>query len=579
VLTWDDAAEAYEVPDLIGTQRFQGYNVYQIAGPQVSPNTPAKLIATFDVVDGLFDPVRDVVFTDEGEVEKVVQPLSDSGIQRFFSTDVDETRGRIPLINGRKYWFAVTSFGYNPDGSTPVGVPKILESPMEIIEVTPQWAPLGTTYPMAFSDTIAVTHTKGISDGSAMAIVVDPSALTGSEYRINFTEDEEGEVTWSVTDVTMNQTKVTGWANQSGDENYPIVDGLLIKVLGPPKRIAFNEKNEAAGMVEVMFNGQPLTEDQYDAAGAPFGGNTVWHSLNHANDIDRYYVSAGGGSGQLARLMRSITNAVPHDFELRFTDAGSYGWWAFEGSTTGPVPYELWDIGIGTPDDPSDDVRLIPILYSGGHTPGVYEISDQTPDPAFGFPATDWTYFYSDPRGYDAYAADAQDGTMDDPSFGEVEYIARMIIADFDQDGELPPSGTVIRINTTKPNAPTDEFTFSTQGVQYSADKAKEDTKMVNVFPNPYYARNVEEIDPLRRFVTFTHLPETATIRIFTLAGDLVKKIDHQGGQFEQWDLRNDNDIPVASGIYIVHIDMGAQLGERVLKLAVFMPEERLDVL
>lgn len=604
VLTWDDAAEAYDVPDLIGRQRFQGYNVYQIAGPQVSALTPAVLIATYDVADGFFDPVRDVVFTDEGEVEKVVQPLSDSGIQRFFSTDVDEVRGRIPLINGRKYWFAVTSFGYNPDGSTPVGVPKILESPMEIIEVTPQSPPLGTTYQAAFSDTIAIEHSAGISDGSAQAIVVDPSAVTGHSYKITFTKSD-GEITWNVVDQTSGETKVSGWVNQLGGEDYPIVDGLLIKVFGAPNAFAFNEHNEAAGIVEVAYAGEAIPPEGYDAAGAPFGGNTVWHSLNWAGpagDHDRYYVSAGGGGGALSRLMRYIDFAVPRDFEIRFTAAGGYGVYAFEDDKIATVPFELWDIGVGTPDDPSDDVRMIPFLLSWDSTKAEWGWANGT-DPAFGFPASDWVYWMDpeDPTpgsaSYDNFAAVAasvgaggtypfatdgsQQGYYANFHGGFVYPIGRSIYCDFDQDGNPPPPGSVIRFNTTKPNSTADEFTFSTEtvAVQFSQDLAKEQTKLVNVFPNPYYARNMEEIDPLNRFVTFTHLPEAATIRIFTLAGDLVTKIDHQGGQFEQWDLRNADGIPVASGIYIVHIDLGPDLGERVLKMAVFMPEERLDVL
>jgi hypothetical protein len=48
------------------------------------------------------------------------------------------------------------------------------------------------------------------------------------------------------------------------------------------------------------------------------------------------------------------------------------------------------------------------------------------------------------------------------------------------------------------------------------------------------------------------------------------------------WDLRNDNGIPVASGVYFAHITVqdasGGDIGEKVLKLAIFQPEERLDV-
>ena len=101
----------------------------------------------------------------------------------------------------------------------------------------------------------------------------------------------------------------------------------------------------------------------------------------------------------------------------------------------------------------------------------------------------------------------------------------------------------------------------------------------INVFPNPYFGQNLEEIDSFRRFVTFTHLPQSGvTIRIFTVAGHLVKKIIHNNGSsMERWDLNNRDSIPIASGMYIAHIDLGGGRS-RILKLAVFVPEERLDL-
>src|SRR5690606_22304852 len=47
-------------------------------------------------------------------------------------------------------------------------------------------------------------------------------------------------------------------------------------------------------------------------------------------------------------------------FEMRFTEAGGYCVYAFDDDMVATVPFEIWDIGIGTPDDPSDDVRMIP---------------------------------------------------------------------------------------------------------------------------------------------------------------------------------------------------------------------------
>ena len=45
----------------------------------------------------------------------------------------------------------------------------------------------------------------------------------------------------------------------------------------------------------------------------------------------------------------------------------------------------------------------------------------------------------------------------------------------------------------------------------------------------------------------------------------------------EKWDLNNARNIPVASGMYIAHIEVEGG-ASKVLKLAIFMPEERLDL-
>jgi hypothetical protein len=44
----------------------------------------------------------------------------------------------------------------------------------------------------------------------------------------------------------------------------------------------------------------------------------------------------------------------------------------------------------------------------------------------------------------------------------------------------------------------------------------------------------------------------------------------------ERWDLRNQDDIPIASGMYIALVDAPG-IGTKVLKMAIFTPEERID--
>jgi hypothetical protein len=122
-------------------------------------------------------------------------------------------------------------------------------------------------------------------------------------------------------------------------------------------------------------------------------------------------------------------------------------------------------------------------------------------------------------------------------------------------------------------------FSWNTSGLTktVSEDLKKKDLDRINVFPNPYYAFNPLEIHKLSRFVTFNNLPDVATIRIFNLAGQYVRMIEHDGSQFERWDLTNHMNMPVASGMYIAHITIPG-VGEKILKFAVIQEAEILDV-
>jgi hypothetical protein len=135
-------------------------------------------------------------------------------------------------------------------------------------------------------------------------------------------------------------------------------------------------------------------------------------------------------------------------------------------------------------------------------------------------------------------------------------------------------AGDQFQINANHVNAANDVFEFTSSAPSTSGDVAKEDVSKVNVFPNPYYGVNVMETDRLQKYVTFNHLPAKATIRIFSLAGLLVRTIEHTGGQFDRWNLRNTANLPVASGIYVVYIDMPDVGATKILKLAVIQEEQ-----
>ncbi len=244
---------------------------------------------------------------------------------------------------------------------------------------------------------------------------------------------------------------------------------------------------DGAGVVEVANENGPLPPDAWDATGAPYQGNTVWHSTNAPTSARQYYVTAGGGAGDLQRLMRYIEFAAPRDFEMRFTEDGGYCVYAFEDDTIARVPFELWDIGIGTPDDPSDDERMIPFCLSN-----VMPASNWSDnwgsgiDPFQGLPMSDWIYWmdpHPDDGGYAAFhaAAEAAGGagatydyndmstegyhtwfTRPGGSYGFVYPIGRFALVAANGTGLPPSTGTVIRMHTTKPDTLYRETILST---------------------------------------------------------------------------------------------------------------------
>ncbi|MGE5176685.1 MAG: T9SS type A sorting domain-containing protein, partial [Hyphomicrobiales bacterium] len=113
----------------------------------------------------------------------------------------------------------------------------------------------------------------------------------------------------------------------------------------------------------------------------------------------------------------------------------------------------------------------------------------------------------------------------------------------------------------------------------------KNDMSKIRAVPNPYYAHSQYELTQFDRVMKFTNIPSSkkVTIRIFNLAGDLVRTISRSAAAGDDmssseitWDLNTANNLPVASGIYIVRIDVDG-VGSRTDRIAVFTEQERLD--
>ena len=89
---------------------------------------------------------------------------------------------------------------------------------------------------------------------------------------------------------------------------------------------------------------------------------------------------------------------------------------------------------------------------------------------------------------------------------------------------------------------------------------------MINVVPNPYYANSEYETSKLDNRIKITNLPEECTISIYNVNGTLMRRFNKADPKTSlDWDLKNFADIPVAGGVYLIHVEV-PEIGERTLK-------------
>ena len=405
------------------------------------------------------------------------------------------------------------------------------------------------------------------------------------------------------------------------------------------------DDNNAAGVVETANpNGDVCgpTAVISDPGCQYYGGNTVWLDPNSTGD----YVVTTPSQSLSDDLGRNIRVAAPDDFEMRFTDACAsqgtcLGIYADAAPGSGAdeiasVPFELWNIG-RTADDASDDIRMIPILLAPDDTDPVQSWANTFTDTSLvsqefvidgdslelGVTHSVLWMMPDRPNGYDLFAAAANGfggpgGTYDPDTDGDTQVdstgggacrtqdyyvdfcyrdlnnrfvapiggLAGMQLADLARDNTTPPAGTTIRLRTVpKGFVAGDQFTFNTSEFALLTDASftEEALDMIGIVPNPYRGRSAYETGNTDRRARFTNLPPQATIRIYTVSGTLIKTLNKSDASRSlDWDLTTTNNLPVASGMYLIHVQArnsdGSNLGERVLKFGVINRQIDVDV-
>ena len=63
-----------------------------------------------------------------------------------------------------------------------------------------------------------------------------------------------------------------------------------------------------------------------------------------------------------SNLLKILDLQFPYDYEIRFDSEENYGVQFFTSNKIISVPFSLWNIGIDTPNDTNDDIRMIPFI-------------------------------------------------------------------------------------------------------------------------------------------------------------------------------------------------------------------------
>jgi len=608
LLVWGDRAESYNALSEVDLDAagdptsfvFEGYNVYQYE--TASGAGAKKRLATYDIVNGTTE-IYDTVFNAElGENINIrTQFGSDSGLAHFEAITTDGLNGNSKLITNRSYYYGVTAYGYNASG-----IPKTLESSPAVLTVRPEvpntFAAGETT--ASAGDIITTVHV-GPSQGSVDVVVVDASAMTGDTYTVTMDDampDGTVAVNWSLTndmtgEVLIANNAVVGGVNTAtgvevGPGGTPVVEGIQLLVNGPQEDLlsvsewdhGWKEnqvlRDPAVSYVPFASLGRTgyILENR---AGVPYAAPYTrdFDRFNYweSDDVELDFSTPSLGYDYLSESINGYVSwsTYRHNFATGNKEQMFSSYWDYNGTGTHDLEGEYWISPVygknsfepiyafvgnpGSHYDPAKEAQYISensITASGGcgWGSGGSCTATTTSGAGIGYPYMTATLF--------------------------ADYLGSGVLptqAGFEYWGGFTTASSVVW-QMSKPNSSADTFTFTTEGLGMMANSY--DPNRISVWPNPYYGYNPEERDALDRRVMFSHLPEEgpATIRIFALDGTLVRTIHHNdtASQHATWNMKNNFELPVASGMYVAHIETNH--GDKILKLAVIQPEQRLDV-
>jgi hypothetical protein len=524
-LMWGDISEssieqfAIVVDTTYRKEDFEGYRVYR---SRTGVEGDFTLLGEYDLDNGIKNDTEVVIDPVYNLPNVVTVHLgNDSGIRHFFVDSVD-------VINGETYYYAVVAFDYQFKS------PKSLESGKRgssLVQVIPRFDAAGYQAPVS-ADTVIHTCSTYLSDGTVNVQLIEPAKVTGHDYQVTFNPD----LTWNLLDLTAGDTALANQANQSGDYNFPFVDGIMARVYGPLPGISdwgWSQADSLRWLDGVNWGGTFFS-------GALDIGYYFWSSTITDLSTDFVTVEIRFSPTTTQKAYDYLRGGSPN-----YTCIGYF-----------ECPFTVWDVT----SDPPRQLNAAFVEQNGGPA------FDSTWGPTESSSDREYLFVFNSDYSDTALTWYSTHRIYADADSFDVLYALWPLIRDGYSLSELA-DGQIFTIYATKPNKTNDVFNFSTKAAYISQAQAKFDMDKIKVVPNPYFIRNELDRDPNVSHLIFTHLPEKCTIRIFTLAGNMIKEIEHNSDSGQEiWNVLTLNEQIPASGVYIYHIS--SDFGEKVGRFA-----------
>lgn len=529
-LAWDDLSERGSDPVTLEND-FEGYRIYRATDPEFRD---VRVITTGRGTDliGNGKPLAqfDLVNNKRGFSRQVVNGVAyylgnDSGISHTF-TDTTVT-------NGQLYYYAVCAYDRGSDSldfypsenaitvsRTPRGGTIL---PKNVVAVRPNPKVLGFV-PASVS---AAKHTVGKGVGTAEIRVVNSDLVPDNHvFNIKFKTTSPDSIRaffYDLIDSTTGKTVFTNGYDLNGKGIGQVGAGLLPVITTPATilvdsaRTGYTAASRTNTKIKAIFQ-DPIDETRPDRAN--FRG------------------------GRMINLRRT---AFPSDITITFSDVPLDTSINF-GIGRGPRPAKFRVVA----HTPAGDIRL------------KFGMADLDRDGTLSR-ADDYIAIITEVPGVTAIEQETWRVQLDTTGQGKRGAIVP------------PKDGDVYHLVLQHPIGTSDVFSFRTSGQQVNAENAKSEfAQEPYVVPNPYVGSASFEAERFaisgrgERRMEFRSLPANCTIRIYTVRGELVQTLQHDGSNdgFVAWDLRTKDNLDVAPGLYLFHVD-GNAAGKHVGKFAI----------